>query len=102
MGGGRDMGGGAQKGRGTGRQGRGQRRNSIQLSLLKSHFLQSQIIVFIEVEGKKKGRKKKAEAAHWADGALVFSLLSLMVINYYYPAVQGSVDVMSPMSLGWS
>lgn len=25
-----------------------------------------------------------------------------MVINYYYPAVQGSVDVMSPVSLGKS
>lgn len=24
-----------------------------------------------------------------------------MVINYYSPAVQGSVDVMSPMSLEW-
>ena len=25
-----------------------------------------------------------------------------MVINYYYPAVPGSVDVVSPVSLGWS
>lgn len=38
---------------------------------LKSHFLQSQIIVFIKVKEKKKEEGKKAEAAHWADWALV-------------------------------
>lgn len=60
----------------------------------KSHFLQSQIIVFIKV-------KKKVSLLHSQSGlALVLSLLLLMVINYYYPATQSTVDVMSPMSLG--
>ena len=73
------MGGGALKGCGMA-WGWGRVRNSIQFSLLKSHFLQSQIIVFIKVKrGKKKGRRKKAEAAHWADWALVF----LIVPNGY-------------------
>ena len=68
----------------------------IQLSLKKkSHFLQSQIIVFIKVE------KKKVSLLHSQSGlALVLSLLLLMVINYYYPATQSTADVMSPMSLG--